>query len=161
MRVLKRRGQGCHFVVDVSILGKGPAGAAIPVARVAHVAFDDVHDTVRPATELGFVLLHDRVRLLPVAFLEIADRGAERHGLEAQPIRYPPSTGRMTPVTNAHAGEQRNTTEPVMSSTSPQRPRGVRARIAPLFWASSRTVAVSGVAIQPGATALTRIPSAA
>ena len=64
-----------------------------------NVAFDDVHDTVRPATELGFVLLHDRVRFFPFAFLEIADRGAEGHGLWSQLIKYPPSTGSDTPVT--------------------------------------------------------------
>src|SRR5207244_11202388 len=43
------------------------------------VTLDQVHDAVRPATELGYVLLSELMRFLPIAFLEIADRGIERH----------------------------------------------------------------------------------
>ena len=62
--------------------GKGPPGATVPVACVAEIAFNQVHDAVRPAAELRFILLGDFVRLLPFALLEITDRSIERHDLE-------------------------------------------------------------------------------
>src|SRR5580765_5004997 len=75
--------------------------------------------------------------------------------------RYPPSTGMTVPVTNDAAGEHRNTTVPAISAGFPQRPSGVRARIAALRTGSSCNACVSGVATQPGAIAFTRILSAA
>jgi len=46
----------------------------------------------------------------------------------AQPIVAPPSTTIAWPVMNALAGEARNTAAPAISSGSPIRPSGVRAR---------------------------------
>src|SRR5205085_9930517 len=71
-----------HFVVDVAVFGKGSPGTTVPVAGIAEIAFDQVHDAVRPAAELRFVVLGDFVRLLPFALLEITDRSIERHDLE-------------------------------------------------------------------------------
>ena len=48
-----------------------------------------------------------------------------------------------------------------MSSGVPHRPSGVRSRIARLRAASDRAGTVMGVSIQPGAIALTRMPSSA
>ena len=55
----------------------------------------------------------------------------------------------------------RKNTGPATSSGVPKRLSGVRARIGPLRAGSSCSACVSGVAIQPGATALTRMPSSA
>jgi hypothetical protein len=64
-------------------------------------------------------------------------------------------------VTKAAAGEHRKITEPARSPGVPQRFIGVRLRIASDRAGSSWSAWVSGVAIQPGAMALTRMPSAA
>src|SRR6185437_15770550 len=62
---------------------------------------------------------------------------------------------------NRAAGEQRNTATPAMSSGSAQRRSGVRPTIALLRAGSSCKAFVSGVRTQPGAIALTRMPSSA
>ena len=72
-----------------------------------------------------------------------------------------PSTGSTTPVMKAAAGVHRNTAARATSSGVPQRASGVRARMGPARAGSSCSAWVSGVAIQPGATALTRMPSGA
>src|SRR5262249_29517587 len=77
----------------------------------------------------------------------------------AQAMEYPPSTGRTTPVMNAAAGEHRNRAAPATSSGRPQRPSGVLATIASDRDGSSNSGLVSAVWIQPGCSALTRIPS--
>src|SRR5215207_4696300 len=64
----------------VRVFRKCALGAAVPVARIAEVSLEHVHDAVRPAPELGVVLLDDRVRLLPVALLEVAHCGTDGHG---------------------------------------------------------------------------------
>ena len=69
--------------------------------------------------------------------------------------------GKITPVMKLAAGVHKNTAACATSCGVPQRPRGVRARIGPLRAGSSCSACVSGVAIQPGAMALTRMPSAA
>ncbi len=79
--------------------------------------------------------------------------------LGPQVMEYPPSMGRTTPVMNAAAGEPRNMTAPATSAGLPQRPSGVLATIAAERAGSSVRGRVSAVSIQPGAIALTRIPS--
>ena len=64
-------------------------------------------------------------------------------------------------MTKAAAGEQRKITAPATSAGLPQRLSGVRLRIARDRAGSSWSAWVSGVAIQPGAMALTRMPSVA
>src|SRR5450759_2384255 len=81
LSLLQRRCELRDLAIDVAILGKRPARAPIPIARVAEISFHDVHDAVRPASELGVVLLHDRVRFLPLAFFEMTYRGSKCHGL--------------------------------------------------------------------------------
>ncbi len=62
---------------------------------------------------------------------------------------------------NRAAGEQRKTAAPAMSSGRAQRASGVRASIAALRCGSSCSACVKFVATQPGAIALTRMPSGA
>jgi hypothetical protein len=57
--------------------------------------------------------------------------------------------------------EHKNNTGPATSSGVPHLASGVRERITADLAESSRNASVSGVSIQPGATALTRIPSGA
>src|SRR5215469_4000147 len=76
---LERLGKFGYFAIDVTILGKRTSRATIPVACVAYVAFDHVHDAVRPATEFRLVLLHDRMRLLPFALFQMTDCSSQRH----------------------------------------------------------------------------------
>jgi hypothetical protein len=79
LRLLQRGGELRDLAINVAILGKWPARAPIPIARVAEISFHDVHDTVCPTSELGFVLLHDRVRFLPLSFFEMTYRGSKCH----------------------------------------------------------------------------------
>src|SRR3546814_4829480 len=67
----------------------------------------------------------------------------------------------MAPVTKAAASEQRKRTGPATSAGVPQRPIGVRSIRDLERSGSSTSAAVSSVAIQPGATAFTRMPSLA
>ena len=67
----------------------------------------------------------------------------------------------MTPVTKAAAGEHRKITGPAGPRACPSAPSACAPRIASTGQASSWSAWVSGVAIQPGAMALTRMPSAA
>ena len=62
---------------------------------------------------------------------------------------------------NAACFEHKNNTGPATSSGVPHLASGVRERIAADLVASARNASVSGVSIHPGATAFTRIPSAA
>ena len=64
-------------------------------------------------------------------------------------------------MTKRAASLARNRTGPATSSGVPQRFSGVRVRIGSLRAGSFCSASVSGVAIQPGAIALTRMPSAA
>src|SRR5450755_1832866 len=80
LSLLQCRGQLRDLSIDIAILGKRPASAAVPVARVAEIAFHDVHDAVRPATEPRFILLHDGVGFCPLSFFEMAYRRSNRHG---------------------------------------------------------------------------------
>src|SRR5215216_85421 len=62
---------------------------------------------------------------------------------------------------NRAASLARNNAGPAISSGVPQRPSGVRSRMARLRALSERAGTVIGVSIQPGAIALTRILLAA
>jgi hypothetical protein len=76
----------------------------------------------------------------------------------AQKIEYPPSTGIVVPITKSDACDATNTAVPAISSRSPQRLAGVRARIMSLkaeWFGSSRMAALMLVVIHPGAIALT------
>ena len=66
--------------IDVAILGKGPACAPIPVARIAEIAFDQVHDAMRPAAQFRLVQLNDVVGARPVTFFQVTYRRSEWHG---------------------------------------------------------------------------------
>src|SRR5260221_1867102 len=79
----------------------------------------------------------------------------------SQAAAYPPSTGKMAPVTKDAASDVKNKTGPAISSGFPQRPNGGRDRIGADRAGSSRRSWVNVVAIHPGATAFTRIPSGA
>jgi hypothetical protein len=46
---------------------KRAAGLAVPIARIAEIAFQRVHDAVQPSRQLRRIVLHDLVRLLPLA----------------------------------------------------------------------------------------------
>src|ERR1700723_767254 len=89
--------------------------------------------------------------------------GGIAHGgpLLFHPAAYPPSTGKIAPVIKRAASEQRNTAAPATSPGLPQRCIGVRPRMAADRLSSSTRPRVSSVAIQPGAMAFTRMPSAA
>src|SRR4051812_36068431 len=67
---------------DLLLHGLGAAedaiGLAVPVARVVEVAFQRVDDAVQPGGQRRLVLLHDLVRLLPVAGGQQLERAAER-----------------------------------------------------------------------------------
>src|SRR5437868_5669031 len=133
----------------------------VPVARISEIALHHVHDAVCPAAERRLVVLDQRVRFRPIAFAQMTNSGSQCHVTLLHIARYPPSTGRTTPVTNRAAGELRNTTAPATSAGSAQRPCGVRAKIAALRSVSSCSVWVNAVRTHPGASALTRMPSAA
>src|SRR5437762_2765681 len=70
---------GCR---DLLLHGVGAAedaiGLAVPVARVVEVALQRVDDAVQPGGQRRLVLLHDLVRLLPVAGGQQLQRAAER-----------------------------------------------------------------------------------
>src|SRR6185437_13588287 len=76
-------------------------------------------------------------------------------------IEYPPSTGRITPVTNAAAGDSRNNAGPATSAGCPQRRMGVRSMMVRERDSLSCNGCVNAVAIQPGAMALQRMRSGA
>ena len=59
-----------------------------------------------------------------------------------QRASQPPSTGRMAPWMYFAAGEARNTAAPAMSAASPQRPAGMRSRIAFERSGSARSASV-------------------
>src|SRR4051812_5941040 len=67
---------------DLLLHGAGAAedaiGLAVPVLRVVEVAFQRVDDAVQPGGQRRLVLLHDLVRLLPVAGGQQLERAAER-----------------------------------------------------------------------------------
>jgi diguanylate cyclase (GGDEF)-like protein len=66
--------QGLDLFGGRGVLVERPPRLAVPVARVRAVAFHDVHDPVRPAEKPRIlVLLHDRVRRLPLAVFEQLD----------------------------------------------------------------------------------------
>ena len=73
----------------------------------------------------------------------------------------PPSTGSVTPVMKAAASEARKSAPPATSSGTPQRPSGVRPMMVALRPSLPYTGAVMRLVIQPGASALTRMPSSA
>ena len=76
---LERRHQRVDLGARVAFARKRPAGAPKPVARVAEVTFEHMHDAVRPAAHVGVVVLHDRVRLFPIAALQMPDCRIECH----------------------------------------------------------------------------------
>src|SRR5690606_22390791 len=77
----------------------------------------------------------------------------------------PPSTPTTCPVTHALSGLASSTIQRATSSGSPRRPRGIRCASASLMAATCSGVSPErssmGVSVGPGATALTRTPSAA
>src|SRR5262245_41072696 len=60
------------------LAGKLALGALVPAARVVEIALEDVHDTVDPRRQGRLLLLHDLVRLLPVARRQELHRLSER-----------------------------------------------------------------------------------
>ena len=80
--------------------------------------------------------------------------------LNSPPSPLAPASARMNwPVMQRARSEHRNTAAPTSSSTSPQRPAGVRAASHVVNAGSETRSAVSSVAKYPGASALTFTPS--
>jgi hypothetical protein len=64
----------CRRELRLRVRRKRALRALVPVTRVVEIAFQHVHDAVQPRRALGLVLLHDRMRRLPVAALEQRQR---------------------------------------------------------------------------------------
>ena len=63
------RFQRGDFGSDLGVPGELTVGSPIPVTGIRQVAFENVHDSVRPAAECRGVVLHDLMRGLPLVIL--------------------------------------------------------------------------------------------
>lgn len=80
---LRSRVESGNLFGQAAPLPEVPAGPAIPVLGVFEIALLDVHDSVQPRRCVGINLLHQIVRLGPVADLQLRDHLAQQVGLRS------------------------------------------------------------------------------
>jgi hypothetical protein len=106
-------------------------GKSVPVRRLLKVRFQAPASrgnqpvAARPVNGLGKID-GDAAQFGRVS----SARGCGWSGGNNQRPIQPPSTVRISPLTQFEASEARNSTGPLKSSTSPQRPAGMRCRMA-------------------------------